>query len=217
MVVRGDLKPGDVLPPQDELAARFGVSRTVVREATKVLSAKQLITVRRGIWMVVSHPSTSSVTASLSLLLRLGQATLLQLTELRRFIEPQMAILAARRGSQEQIDSIKGIDGASRASLGALGDLSTHEQREALATVDLAFHRAIWTAAGNEVARAILESIVALFRESLVATYSLPHGAELALTDHRRIAEAIAMRRRRGTTVDGQAPVPCAGAVGGFR
>lgn len=194
MVVEGELKPGDVLPPQEELAARFGVSRTVVREAAKVLAAKQLVTVRRGKGMIVSYPSPSTVTASLSLLLRLGQATLIQLTELRRFIEPQMAALAAQRGSSQEIESIKEIESASRAFLDTRNQIHSHEQRERLAAVDLAFHQAVWGVARNEVARAVLESIVTLFRESLVATYSLPRGPGLALSDHRLIAEAIAVR-----------------------
>lgn len=194
MVVGGQLIPGDVLPPQDELADRFGVSRTVIREATKVLSAKQLVTVRRGVGMVISYPSTSTVTASLGLLLRLGQATRLQLTELRRFIEPQMAFLAAQRGSQEQIDSVKEIEGASRASLSALARPSIHSRTDQVAGRDLAFHQAIWTAAGNDVATAVLESIVPLLRESLATTYNLPQGPEVALADHRAITEAIATR-----------------------
>ncbi|HEX9017218.1 MAG TPA: FadR/GntR family transcriptional regulator [Chloroflexota bacterium] len=197
-IVKGDLKPGDSLPPQEELASRFGVSRTVVREAVQILVARRLVDVQRGKGMVVSHPSSDSVTESLSLLLRLGKTTIPQLTELRMFLEPEMAALAAVRATAAQIAAIREIEAAYRAL--ALDDqgVGSAGSYEKYASLDLAFHQAVWDAAHNAVAKTVLESILGLFRESMIATYSLPGALQKVLEGHRSVMLAIASHDPEG-------------------
>lgn len=192
MVVDGELKPGDSLPPQDDLAARFGVSRTVVREAVQILVARRLVDVQRGKGMVVSHPSSDSVTQSLSLLLKLEKATMPQLTELRMFLEPEMAALAAARATDAQIEAIRQIEAAYRTQAEGDQGVTPADAFEKYASLDLAFHQAVWDAAHNEVAKTVLESILGLFWESMVATYSLSGALQKVLEGHRSVMLAIA-------------------------
>lgn len=185
MVLSGELKPGDILPPERELAERFGVSRTAVREATKVLSQKQLVTVLRGRGIVVVHPSPTAVTTSLGLLLKIGGATQVELTEVRKVIEPELAALAAVRATPEQVRALEDLATDYAESVG--------KPQEAVLR-DVAFHGAISEAAGNRVAKAIIASIQELFFESMLHDYRVEGALERAIRSHRLICSAIKER-----------------------
>lgn len=184
-VVTHQLKPGDSLPPERELARLFGVSRTAVREAIKVLSQKQLIAVLPGKGAVVVHPSPAVVTASLGLLFKLGRATPAQVAEVRMGLEPEMAARAALRASPEQARAIEEIAASFRAS---------REDPQKATALDISFHRSVSAAAQNEVARAVLDSIQELYRESMLPGYKVDGAPERAVYYHSQIARAIAER-----------------------
>src|ERR1700680_4396054 len=97
-IVKGTLKAGDQLPAERELAQRFGVSRTAVREAVKALSEKGLVEAYTGRGTFVTDGTSRVVKHSLDLMLRIGQqegSTFL--AELRQILEPEIAALAAQR------------------------------------------------------------------------------------------------------------------------
>lgn len=182
LIVNGQLKPGDTLPPERELGERFGVSRTAVREAIKVLTEKQLLIVQPGRGATVAHPSLGVITDSLTLLLKLEKATPSQLTEVRLGLEPEMAALAALRASDEQAAQLEAI---------AHQELLVAGEPEQAIPLDIAFHNAICDAAQNAVAKAMLLSIQDLMRESMAMSYSDRHVADYAANSHLRIARAI--------------------------
>src|SRR5579863_3780209 len=97
-IVKGDLKPGDQLPAERELAQRFGVSRTAVREAVKALREKGLVEAYSGRGTFITDGTTQAVRQSLDLMVRVGQQDgSSNLAELRAILEPEIAGLAATR------------------------------------------------------------------------------------------------------------------------
>ena len=185
LVVSGQLKAGDPLPPERELGLRFGVSRTAVREAIKVLSQKQLVTVRRGRGAIVAHPSPQTVSASLGLLLKVRRASPAQLTEVRRSIEPEMAALAAEKATPEQIRELEALAIAYRDSVG---------NPSKAVPLDLAFHKCVSESAHNEVASAIIDSVEQLFLQSMIHHSRVEGAMEKSALSHHQVYSAISER-----------------------
>jgi len=110
-ILSGELKVGDRLPPEDELTEVFGIARTTLREALRVLESQGLITIRRGRGggPVVTHPSLEPAAMALAVSLQLQEATHGDLDAARRMIEPQVAGELARR---HRADDLKALDRA---------------------------------------------------------------------------------------------------------
>ena len=109
-IVNGDLQPGDALPPEDDLTSDLSVSRTVLREAVRVLAAKGLVEARpktgtrvreRGEWNILD-PDVLSWRTEASDDHKLYEET----TEIRLAIEPLAARLAATRATDEEVAGI---------------------------------------------------------------------------------------------------------------
>ena len=86
MVISDGLEPGERLPPERELCAHLGVSRTVVREALNLLEARGLISIEHGRGAVVSGGNPRAVRDTLGLLLRVQPKTLWELLEMRKIL-----------------------------------------------------------------------------------------------------------------------------------
>ncbi|HZD64693.1 MAG TPA: FadR/GntR family transcriptional regulator [Acidimicrobiales bacterium] len=165
-IVSGTHAPGDLLDPE-ALEAELGMSRTVVREALKVLAAKGLVDARprRGTF-VRPREAWSLLDPDL---LRWqfqsgGQAGFLDdLAELRQTVEPAAARLAASRGSEEARTALDASLAAMRAADG---------DRDAFIDADLSFHRALLWATGNE----LLARMEVVIETGLRARGRLVHG-----------------------------------------
>src|SRR5246500_5867527 len=97
-ILKGALKPGDQLPAERELAQRFGVSRTAVREAVKTLREKGLVEAYSGRGTFVTNGTSQAIRQSLDLMIRINQQEgSANLAELRLVLEPEIAGLAASR------------------------------------------------------------------------------------------------------------------------
>src|SRR6202046_3097590 len=97
-ILKGQLKPGDQLPAERDLAQRFGVSRTAVREAVKTLREKGLVEAYSGRGTFVTNGTSQAMRQSLDLMIRINpQEGLSNLAELRLVLEPEIAGLAASR------------------------------------------------------------------------------------------------------------------------
>jgi GntR family transcriptional regulator, transcriptional repressor for pyruvate dehydrogenase complex len=113
-ILSGDLQPGDRLPVEPELSARFGVSRSTVREALRVLSSQNLVTTTRGVagGSFVVHPNVEQIASSLEVGLGLlavtADLTVSQLLEVRDLVEVPAAGLAAERADSAQLDELRG-------------------------------------------------------------------------------------------------------------
>ena len=104
----GQLKPGDKLPPERDLAEQMGVGRPVVREALRALEACGLLEFRKGATggAFVRPGDAATMTQSISDLIFLGAISLDQLTETRIGLLRQAADLACQRGSEAEFDAL---------------------------------------------------------------------------------------------------------------
>src|SRR5256714_15586732 len=181
----GDLRPGDVVDITG-VQGQYGASRTAVREAIKVLSAKGLVAARARYGTFVRPRAEWNVLDADVLHWQDGSASNLRLLrnldEVRRIVEPQGARLAARRRVRAELRTMKT----------AVQDLERADQPAELAAADLRFHRAVLAASQNDLLEqlgAVLQPVLLL--RDLVAFRSHPgdpesmalHGAVLAAVE----------------------------------
>ena len=111
-ILRGDLQPGDALPGEDELSGEYAVSRTVLREAVKVLAAKGLVEARPKTGTRVRPRSKWNLLDPDVLAWRFEASPdgdfFRNIVELRRIVEPEAARLAAERATDEEIAELEG-------------------------------------------------------------------------------------------------------------
>src|SRR5918996_1817379 len=107
MIAEGRLKSGDQLPPERDLAEKFLVSRTSVREALRALESVGLIDIRPGEGTFVREVSVDALVEPLALVLLAQRAMIEELFEARRLLEPAIAGLAARRASKDEIQEME--------------------------------------------------------------------------------------------------------------
>ena len=107
-ILKGQLKPGDQLPAERDLAQRFGVSRTAVREAVKTLREKGLVEAYSGRGTFVTNGTSQAIRQSLDLMIRVNQQEgSANLAELRLVLEPEIAGLAAPRIEEQLLSTMR--------------------------------------------------------------------------------------------------------------
>jgi DNA-binding FadR family transcriptional regulator len=106
-IVAGEFAPGDRLPTEDDLCGMFGVSRSVIRDAIRTLSARGLIDVRQGHGMRVTDPSDAGVSEALVLLLMRSTMTIGDVQEARAAIETELAPIAAARSEEQDWEHLE--------------------------------------------------------------------------------------------------------------
>ncbi len=118
-ILRGELAEGERLPVEEELTTHFGIARTTLREALRVLESQGLITIRRGRGggPIVTHPDLAPISMTLAASLQLQGTTVGDLDEARRMIEPRIAGRLARSHRPEDLAALEAaIDAASEAA-----------------------------------------------------------------------------------------------------
>jgi DNA-binding FadR family transcriptional regulator len=187
-ILRGDLAPGELLPNEAELGSELHVSRTVLREAIKVLAAKGLVESRpktgtrvrprRGwnlldpdvlAWRIAAGPEDRFRN---------------EIFVVRRLIEPAAARLAAERRSDEQLQELRDLYAD---MVGAVADNDAPRHVAA----DLRFHAAIYRACDNELLGRIGEILRAAYREIFMLITHLPGASQEALPLHAAVLAAI--------------------------
>jgi GntR family transcriptional repressor for pyruvate dehydrogenase complex len=107
-VTRGDLKPGDQLPAERELAQQFRVSRTAVREAVKTLREKGLVEAYPGRGTFITRVISHSIGQTLDRMMKIGEPEgTAHLIVVREILEPEIAALAAASADEEDIESMR--------------------------------------------------------------------------------------------------------------
>ena len=151
LIQSGALPPGSKLPPEQQLAAELGLSRSPMREAVKALAVARVLDVRRGDGTYVTSLAPAVLLEGLGLAVELMQGnTLLELTEVRRLFEPVATALAATRVSASQLAEIRGHLDAMHAAAEDVESLNQH---------DAAFHHAVVAATGNEALTTLIDGI----------------------------------------------------------
>src|SRR5437588_7163595 len=185
-ILKGDLKAGDQLPAERELAQRFGVSRTAVREAVKALREKGLVEAYSGRGTFITDGTTQAVRQSLDLMVKIGQPEgSTHLAEVRAILEPEIAGLAAMRIQEAELATMReAVTAMDRAG----ADPETYIE------ADLDFHLALAEGAANPLILSLLDSIVGLLREQRLRIFRVPGGPERGQAHHKRVLEAIERR-----------------------
>jgi GntR family transcriptional repressor for pyruvate dehydrogenase complex len=185
-ILKGALKAGDQLPAERELAQRFGVSRTAVREAVKALREKGLVEAYSGRGTFITDGTSHAVRQSLDLMVKIGQPEgSTHLAEVRAILEPGIAALAATR--------IQESDLATMREAVAVMDRAGQDP-DAYIEADLDFHLALAEAAANPLILSLIDSIVGLLREQRLKIFKVSGGPERGQVHHKRILEAMEKR-----------------------
>ena len=180
------LKPGDSLPPERELTESFGVGRSSIREALRMLESQGVITSVSGGAFIVSDPA-KPLNSSLRLVFSLDQtAGLNDLFELRRILECEAAALAAERRTDAHLEE---MDGAVAEMDASLGDVHSAER---FIDADLRFHLAVAEATGNRMVLHSMHAVRDVVRRALLTIVLIPRSPESAVIEHRAIRAAIA-------------------------
>lgn len=185
LIADGALRPGDRLPPERELAERFGVSRGSVRDAIRTLEIVGLVEARQGEGTVVAEVSPETLAAPLAQVLVRKRELIAELLDVRKMLEPPLAARAARRASPAEISRLDEILRRQRARL--LRGESTIEE-------DSEFHSVLAHAARNGVILKVLDVLMDLLRETRARTLQVEGRLHRSFAGHRRVVEAI--RRR---------------------
>jgi DNA-binding FadR family transcriptional regulator len=186
-IVRGVHPPGTALPPEPVLCETFSVSRTVVREAVKMLQEKGLVQVRQGSGTTVTSPTMWNMLDELVLQASIANEEKLDILDdlvvTRRLLESDMANVAARVATADVIERLGTfVDEMD----GLVGD------HVAYANHDRAFHDVIMQASGNRIARAVVRALESQVFDT--ARYMGKPARPLRVASnrgHRRIYERI--------------------------
>jgi len=189
-VQKGDLKPGDQLPAERELAEQFGVSRTAVREAVKALREKGLVEAYPGKGTFITSGSSNPMRQSLDRMMKSAQADATSsLVEVREILEPEIAALAAVRATEENLNSLR--------QAVAVMDAAKRDP-DSYIEADLDFHLELAEAAANPLILSLIDSIVGVLSEQRMRIFEVEGGPDRGQFHHKKILEAMEHRDAQG-------------------
>ena len=185
LIAEGKLKSGDRLPPERDLAEKFVVSRTSVREALRALQSRGLIDIRAGEGAFIRDISVDALIEPLALVILPHREAVGELFEARRLLEPAISALAARRATREELTEMERIldEQAKEVSQGRTG-----------VAQDTALHSTIANSAHNRAITRIVSALMDLLTQSREESLHTPGRPTRSHEDHRQILDAI--RRR---------------------
>ncbi|MES2435161.1 MAG: FadR/GntR family transcriptional regulator [Pseudomonadota bacterium] len=192
-ILSGRFAPGAMLPREPDLCAEYGVSRTVIREALKMLDAKGLIVTRSRVGTQVADPDLWNILDPQIIEWHppgaLDQRLFDAILETRTGIEPLVAELAATRAT---LTEVAAIEAAWQGMKGAGADI------ELFTRFDIEFHRILYAASHNPVYRQIGSLIDAALNFTITATATLsPDERAEAIRVHHELVEALRLRDPR--------------------
>ncbi|MGH9117721.1 MAG: FadR/GntR family transcriptional regulator [Acidimicrobiales bacterium] len=196
-ILSGQLRPGDRLPSERELADGFRVGRAAVRDALRSLNRLQLIVTNQGrgggsfVNRLEAAPVEDNLKEAMQLLLHFDAINLNELIDARRAIEGTCVRLAAHRRVAADLDAIEGV-----LDQAVDPDLPMH----AWLDLDIAFHRAIVDSAHNRVLMVPVAALHALVQPSLNEAISQLLDRARVNQQHRAIFEAIRDRAPEAAT-----------------
>ena len=189
LIREGRWAPGDQIPPERELAERFRVSRTSVREALRALEMQGIIESRQGGGTFVRSADTEALVPPLAAAILRGQREMTEVLEVRELIEPGISRLAAMRANPEVVAELEQI---------------LDRQRECIASgrpfvdEDTAFHYTLARAADNHILLRLHNVILDVLRESRQTYLHVPDRPAMSLRGHEAILAAVSARDGEG-------------------
>jgi GntR family transcriptional repressor for pyruvate dehydrogenase complex len=183
MVEKGELSAGDRLPSERDLSAAFRVSRPSVREALKALENQGYLEIRQGKGTFISHNHIEQLVEPLAAVILTEKEYQVQILEMRRLIEPQVARMAAERATMDEMSRL---------------EMTLNLQHEKVmmgetgADLDKIFHYLIAEAAKNRLLIHIIDIATDLFSETRKKYLQVARRPEKSIHHHREILSAIA-------------------------
>jgi DNA-binding FadR family transcriptional regulator len=189
LILDGSLGPGDRLPSENVLGEKFGVSRTVIRQAIHLLTAKGLVVSKSGSGTYVRQFGLEVVKDPIQMLLQANILNVQHIAETREILEITIAGLAAERANKSEVEGM-------RQSLQALKKrrITASEFAEA----DVSFHVGLAAGAHNPLLLALVNSLNDLMLELRLRAFSVPGIIHEAVTYHSCIFERIKARDSAG-------------------
>jgi GntR family transcriptional repressor for pyruvate dehydrogenase complex len=187
LIERGQLRPGDRLPAERDLATKIGVSRPTVRGGLHALAAMGVVKSRHGSGTYIPEGPPTLDSEQLSLMAALHGFTREEMYEARRLLEVGAAGMAAERATPEQLATLADEVANLFAALDDPLRFLVH---------DITFHRSVAAASGNPIIGALVEMVSALYYERRRETAKQASDRDLkeAAELHRRIYQAIRAR-----------------------
>jgi DNA-binding FadR family transcriptional regulator len=187
LIARGTYRVGDRLPAELDLCALFGVGRSTLREAMRVLANRGLVDVRQGggTFVVAAEPRESFEE-------RLGRAALAEIYEARLHLELPLAELAAERRDARDVAAMRAALRKRERAIRA-GDVARYTE------ADFAFHRAVAKAAKNAALYGIYESFVQVVEPLLAGAVTPEYLREENDRLHEQLCDAVTRGDRRTT------------------
>jgi GntR family transcriptional repressor for pyruvate dehydrogenase complex len=180
-IITNELSNGELLPPENKLCEMFGVSRSILREAIRVLASKGLVEVRQGSGTRVCMPKVSMPEEAFGTYLKTNPLSVSQIMEIRTPIEIEVARLAAERRQDIHLKRME-------RSLQILQ--SPMEKVETYSNTDNEFHQAMIDATGNSLFGIVIRSIMGYL--DLTRQLAMRHfGLAVVIQEHQVIFEAV--------------------------
>lgn len=182
LIRQGKLKHGDRLPSERDLAERFKVSRSSVREAIRSLELQGLVVSRRGSGTFISADNLDSVLALMAASLNPVGDDLADVFEMRHLLEPPIAALAAQRATREDVERLRQILEQQRKQIEA-GKTGVES--------DTAFHFALASATHNTALIKVVSAVEDILQISRDLSLQEPGRPQRSLASHHEILETI--------------------------
>jgi GntR family transcriptional regulator, transcriptional repressor for pyruvate dehydrogenase complex len=188
-ILTGELKPGAKLPIEPELSNQYGVSRSTVREALRVLASQNLITTTRGVsgGSFVAYPNPAQISgyleASLRLLSQADNLSIGELAEARDMLEVPAAGLAAVRRSDGQLEELRG-------TLFEPAETSPDRAME----LNKLFHAVLMRSTGSQLVEVLIRPVFEVIYDHVVDFDAPPNFWSDMDGDHDAIFAAVAAK-----------------------
>lgn len=187
-ILNGELKSGSALPPEREIVNGHGVSRTVVREAVRMLASKGLVIARRGYRPIVAEPGyDSAIGAVNSVVTQLigDKGGVRNLFDIRIRMEASLAREAAAAATADDIERLEEALERNRAAIDTSAEFYD---------TDIAFHRILYEVPGNPALPAIHRAYTGWLSKHWLKMPRMPQRNEMNYAAHKAIFEAILRR-----------------------
>jgi GntR family transcriptional repressor for pyruvate dehydrogenase complex len=183
LIFEKHLRSGHRLPGERELCEQFGVSRTVIREATQILAQRGMLIIEPGRGTFVTLPAEEDVARSITLFARARDVSFANLVEVRRALEPEIAELAAGRATEAHLRRLQACIEVMGRSLA---------DAEAYVAADQEFHSVLAEATGNDILIAITGVIVNLAQNARRLMFAIPEAPKRGQEYHRALLDCVA-------------------------
>lgn len=184
----GELRPGDRLPPERTLAESYNVSRTTIREALRSMEMMGCVESHVGGGTYIKEPTLSNIVDPFSMVMNHNLKLGVELIEVRLILEAEVAMLAARRRTQQQLQALEATleDMKSDISTGGMGLRADEE-----------FHAILAQSADNEALSTILNMCADMLSRTRPITQAVKGVPQMTLKDHTAIYEAVRSQDER--------------------